>query len=73
MLFLQEVCDFLNNFGAAIPRSGRAIACLLSGTKIKGKIKKEVGDFPGASIRKVKSLKCKEKKSGVVGNGSASA
>jgi hypothetical protein len=50
----------------AIPGLGRAIACLLTGIPINGKIKK-VGDYPRADIHKEKSLKYKDKKIGVKG------
>jgi hypothetical protein len=50
----------------AISGLGRAIACLLTGTSIKGKSEK-VGDCPRTGMRKEKSLKCKDKKSDVIG------
>jgi hypothetical protein len=67
-LFAKELCDVLIKLEAAIPGCGRAIACLLTGTEIKGKGKK-VDDCP----RKEKSLKCKHKKSGAIGRMSAAA
>jgi hypothetical protein len=62
-LFAKELCDLLSRLDVIIPGFGRAIACLLTGTKIKGKIKK-VGGCPQTGIRKGKSLRCKDKKSG---------
>jgi hypothetical protein len=61
-LFTKELCDALSKLEVAIPGCGRAIACLLMGTAIKGNGKK-VDDCP----RKEKSLKCKYKKSGTNG------
>jgi hypothetical protein len=63
-LLAKEVCDLLSGLETAIPGLGRAIACLLTGTPIKGKCKK-VSDYPRTGIQKEKSLKCKEKKRGV--------
>jgi hypothetical protein len=67
-LFAKELCDVLSKLEAAIPGCGRAIACLLTGTAVKGNGKK-VNDCP----RKEKSLKCKHKKSGAIGKTSAAA
>jgi hypothetical protein len=44
-LFAEEICDLLTRLEVVIPGFGRVIACLLTGTVIKGKSKK-VGDFP---------------------------
>jgi hypothetical protein len=66
-LFVKELCDLLSGLETAIPGLGRAIACLLTGAPIKGKIKK-VGDCTRTSIRKEKSLRCKDKKSGAKEN-----
>jgi hypothetical protein len=49
---------------AAIPGCGRAIACLLTGTTLKGKGK--VDECFGTDIPEKKSLRCKDKKSGVI-------
>jgi hypothetical protein len=45
----------------------KAIACLLTGAPIKGKIKK-MGDCSRIAIQKEKSLRCKDKKSGAKEN-----
>jgi hypothetical protein len=66
VLFAKELCDFLNKVEVACPGSGRAIACLLTETKIKGKTKK-VGDCPRSDILKEKSLRYKDKKSRAMG------
>jgi hypothetical protein len=58
-LFSKEHSDVLNNLKVAIPKYGRVIACLLVGTTIKGKSRK-VDDFPYTSVRKEKSLSCKD-------------
>jgi hypothetical protein len=71
-LLAKEVCDLLNGLDTAIPGLGRAIACLLTGTPIKGKSKK-VGDCPRTGVRKEKALRCKDKKSGVIGKTHAAA
>jgi hypothetical protein len=55
-----------------IPGFGRAIACLLTGTKIKGKSKK-VGNYHQTGTRKDKSLSCKDKKGGDTGKASTAA
>jgi hypothetical protein len=65
-LLVKEVCDLLSGLETAIPGLGRAIACLLTGTPIKGKSTK-ASDYPRTSFQKEKSLKCKDKKSGVKG------
>jgi hypothetical protein len=54
-LVAEEICDFLSRLDLLIPGFGRSIACLLTGTPIKGKIKK-VGDGLWTGIRKEKSL-----------------
>jgi hypothetical protein len=56
-LFATELCDILNSLEAAILGYGRAIACLLRGTTIKGKSKVSV--CPRTDKRKDKSLRCK--------------
>jgi hypothetical protein len=67
-LFANELC----NLDVLIPRFGRAIACLLTGTKIKGKCKK-VGDCPQTGTQKGKSVRCKYKKSGGTWKASSAA
>jgi hypothetical protein len=52
-LFAKELCDILSSLEVALPGCGRAIACLLTGTTIKGKSK--VGACPRTSNRKEKS------------------
>jgi hypothetical protein len=54
-LVAEEICDLLSRLDLLIPGLGRSIACLLTGTPIKGKIKK-VGDGLRTGIRKEKSL-----------------
>jgi hypothetical protein len=71
-LVAKELCDLLSRLDVVIPGFGRVIACLLIGTKIKGKSKK-VGDCPQTGTRKGKSLRCKDKKSGETGKASAVA
>ncbi|KAM0891486.1 hypothetical protein ACQ4PT_026382 [Festuca glaucescens] len=61
VLFTKELCDLLSSVEIAIPGCGRAIAFLLTGTSTKGKSKK-VGDCPQTTIRKEKSIRCKDKK-----------
>jgi hypothetical protein len=56
-LFVKELCDILSSLEAAIPRCGRAVACLLNETPIKGKSK--VGVCPWTGKRKEKSLRHK--------------
>jgi hypothetical protein len=68
----KELCDLLSRFDVVIPGFGRVIACLLTGTKIKGKTKK-VGDCPQIGIRKGKTLRCKDKKSGDIEKAPAAA
>ena len=51
--------------------TGRAIACLLTGTTFKGKYK--VSDCPLTGIVKEKSLRCKGKKTGAIGKAPAAA
>jgi hypothetical protein len=68
-LLAKELCDLLSGLETAIPGLGRVIACLLTGTPIKDKIKK-VGDCSRTGIRKEKSLRCKVKKSGAKENAS---
>jgi hypothetical protein len=36
-LFAKEICDLLSKLDVAIPGLGRSIACLLTGTAIRGK------------------------------------
>jgi hypothetical protein len=60
-LFAEEICDLLSKLDVAIPGLGRSIACLLTGTAIKGKNKK-VGDGPRTGVRKEKSLRRKDNK-----------
>jgi hypothetical protein len=62
-LLAKEFCDLLSGLETTIPRLGRVIACLLTGTLIKDKIKK-VDDCHRTGVRKEKSLKSKDKKSG---------
>jgi hypothetical protein len=50
-LLAKELCDLLSGLETAIPRLGRTIACLLTGTSIKDKIKK-VGVSLGPPCRK---------------------
>jgi hypothetical protein len=64
-LFAKELCNLLNKVEVACPRCKRAIAYLLTGTKIKGK-RKKVGDCPRSGVRKEKSLRCKHKKSAAI-------
>jgi hypothetical protein len=66
-LLAKELCDLLSGLETAIFGLGRAIACLLTGMPIKDKIKK-VGDCSCTGIRKEKSLRCKDKKSGAKEN-----
>jgi hypothetical protein len=54
----------------AIPGLGRSIACLLTGTTIRGKNKK-VSDGPRTGIRKEKSLRRKGNKNVVAEKASA--
>jgi hypothetical protein len=54
-LVAEELCDLLSRLDVLIPGLGRSIACLLTGTPIKEKIKK-VGDGLRTDIRK-KSLR----------------
>jgi hypothetical protein len=65
VLFAKQLCDLLNSLEVAIPGCGRAIACLLTWTTIKGKTKKMGSQI---DILKEKSLRCKNKnkKSGVL-------
>jgi hypothetical protein len=70
-LLAKEVCDLLSGLYIAIPGLGRVIACLLTGTPIKGKNKK-VGDCSRTGMKE-KLLKCKDKKSGVIGKAHATA
>jgi hypothetical protein len=65
-LLAKEVCDLLSGLETANPGLGRAIVCLLTGTPIKDKSTK-ASDYPRTSFHKEKSLKCKDKKSGVKG------
>jgi hypothetical protein len=44
-LFIKELCNMLSRLDVLISKFGRAIACLLTGKKIKNKSKK-VGDYP---------------------------
>jgi hypothetical protein len=43
-LFAEKICDLLNKLDVVIPGLGRAIACLLSGTTLKGKSQKVSSD-----------------------------
>jgi hypothetical protein len=65
VLFAKELCDLLSTVEAAIPRRGSAIACLLTWTTSKGK-RKKVDECSRTDILKKKSLRCKDKKSGVI-------
>lgn len=65
VLFAKELCALLSSVEVAIPGCGRAIACLLTGTTIKGKGNK-VDDRSRSDIPKKKSLRCKDKKSGAI-------
>jgi hypothetical protein len=56
-LVAEEICDLLSRLDVLIPGLGRSIACLLTGTPLKGKIEK-VGDGLRTGIRKEKSLRC---------------
>jgi hypothetical protein len=58
---MVELCDVLSKLEVAIPGCGRAIACLLTGTAIKGN-----GKNVDVCPRKEKSLKGKHKKSGTI-------
>jgi hypothetical protein len=64
----EEICDLLSKLDVAIPGLGRSIACLLTGTPIKDKIKKVCGGSRNG-IRK-KSLGCKDKKGAATGKAS---
>jgi hypothetical protein len=55
-LVAEEICGLLSRLDVLIPGLGRSIACLLTGTPIKEKIKK-VGDGLQTGIRKEKSLR----------------
>jgi hypothetical protein len=55
-LVAEEICDLLSRLDVLILGLGRSIACLLTGTPIKEKIKK-VGDGLRIGIRKEKSLR----------------
>ena len=70
-LFAKELCDLLASVEAISPGTGRATACLLTGTTFKGKYK--VSDCPRTGIVKEKSLRCKGKKSGAIGKTPAAA
>ena len=70
-LFAKELCDLLASVETVSPGTGRAIACLLTGTTFKGKYK--VSDCPRTGIVKEKSLRCKGKKSGATGKAPAAA
>ena len=72
VLFAKELCNLLSSVEVAIPGCGRAIACLLTGSTIKGKNKK-MSDCPPPSISKVKSLRSKAKKGGAIGKAPAAA
>ena len=50
-LFAKELCDLLASVEVARPGLGRSIACLLTGTPIKGK-KKKVGKGKSGAIGK---------------------
>jgi hypothetical protein len=62
VLFAKELRDLLSSVEDAIPGCGRAIACLLTGTSLKGKSK--VDGCSRTDIPKKKSLRRKDKKSG---------
>jgi hypothetical protein len=51
-LFAEEVCDLLIKLDVAIPGLGRSIACLLTGTAIRGKIRRWVMALEPASGRR---------------------
>ena len=70
-LIAKEVCDLLSCLDVVIPGCDRAIACLLMGTTTKGKSK--VGDCSRTSIRKEKSLTCKNNNGGTVRKAVATA
>ena len=71
-LFAKELCDLLSSVEAACPGSGRAIACLLTGTKIKGRSKK-VKDCHRTGTRRGKRLTSKDKKNSAIEKVSAAA
>jgi hypothetical protein len=54
-LVAEEICNLLRRLDVLIPGLGRSIACLLTGTPIKGKIKK-VGDGLRTGTQKEKSF-----------------
>jgi hypothetical protein len=56
----EEICELLSKLDVVIPGLGRSIACLLTGTPIKDKIKNMCGG-PQNGIQN-KSLGCKDKK-----------
>jgi hypothetical protein len=53
LFFAKELSDILSSLEDALPGCGRTIACLLTGTTIKGKSK--VGACPWTGNRKEKS------------------
>jgi hypothetical protein len=52
---MKEICDLLSRLDVLITGLGRSVACVLTGTQIKEKIKK-VGAGLQTGIRKEKSL-----------------
>ena len=54
-LFAKELCDLLASVDVARPGLGRSIACLLTGTPIRGKSKK-VGKGKSGAIGKTNVL-----------------
>jgi hypothetical protein len=55
-LVTEEICDLFSRLDVLILGLGRSIACLLTGTPLKGKIEK-AGDGLRTGIRKEKSLR----------------
>jgi hypothetical protein len=64
LLFAKELCGLLSSVEDAIPGCGRAIACLLTGTSLKGK--RKVDECSRTDIPKKRSLRCKDNKSGAI-------
>ena len=52
VLFAKELCSLLSSVEAAMPGSGRAIACVLTGSTSKGKNKKASKGKKGGAIGK---------------------
>ena len=63
-LIAKEICDFLATLDAANPESGKTVGCLLKEKAIKDK--KSGGASSRPVVLKVKSSKCKSKKSGAI-------